>query len=60
MCLLWEEVDVADGPSRRAADVMVSWIRRRLPAGTADAYSTSELAACTQHGGRPFTPYDLD
>lgn len=58
MCLLWAEVNVADGPSRKAADVMVSWIKRRLPSGTADAYSASELAACAQHGGRPFSPYD--
>ena len=60
MCLLWAEVNVADGPSRKAADVMMSWIRRRLPAGTTAAYSPSELAACAEHGGRPFTPYDPD
>jgi len=58
MCLLWAEVNVADGPSRKAADVMLSWIRRRLPAGTAAAYSASELAACADHGRRPFAPYD--
>ena len=60
MCLLWAEVNVADGDSRKAAEVIVSWIRRRLPAGTAAGYSEPELAACTEHGKRPFTPYDSD
>jgi hypothetical protein len=60
MCLLWAEVNVADGPSRKAADVMMSWIRRRLPAGTAAAYSAAELAVCTEQGGRPFAPYHPD
>jgi hypothetical protein len=60
MCLLWAEVNVGDGDSRKAADVIVSWIRRRLPAGTAAAYSAPELAACAEHGKRQFTPYDPD
>jgi hypothetical protein len=60
MCLLWAEVNVADGDSSKAADVMVSWIRRRLPVGTAAAYSAPELAACAAEGRRPFSPYDPD
>ena len=39
---------------------MVSWIRRQLPAGTAEAFSASELAACAARQPAPFHPYDPD
>jgi hypothetical protein len=58
MCLLWAEVDVQDAASRQAAEVMVRWIRQKLPEGSTDGFTASELAACTELGGRPFNPYD--
>jgi hypothetical protein len=60
MCLLWAEVDVDKPEARKAADVITSWIRRRLPSGSTDAYTAPELAACGESGRRPFTPYDHD
>jgi hypothetical protein len=58
VCLLWAEVNVDQPDTRKAADVITSWIRRRLPAGSTDAYSAPELAACAASGNRPFAPYD--
>lgn len=58
VCLLWAEVNVDDGPSRRAADVIIGWIKTRAPLTSASVYSDSELAACAAEGRRPFTPYD--
>ena len=58
VCLLWAEVNVDQPDARKAADVITSWIRRRLPSGSADAYSAPELASCGESGRRPFAPYD--
>jgi hypothetical protein len=58
ICLLWEEVDVGRDDTRKAADVITGWVRRKLPAGSSDAYSASELEACSASGRRPFAPYD--
>jgi hypothetical protein len=57
ICLLWEEVDVSRDDTRKAADVITGWVRRKLPAGSSDAYSASELEACSAAGRRPFAPY---
>lgn len=58
LCLLWSEVDVGDPHHRAAADVIVGWIRRRLPAGTPVAYSAGEQARCAAEANRPFAVYD--
>jgi hypothetical protein len=58
VCLLWTEVNVDQPGARQAADTITSWIRRRLPAGSTDAYTAPELAACGESGRRPFAPYD--
>ena len=58
VCLLWAEVNVDQPDTRKAADVITSWIRRRLAAGSTDAYTAPELAACGESGRRPFAPYD--
>jgi hypothetical protein len=60
ICLLWAEVQVEDHDASRAAGTVISWIKRRLPPGSAAAYSASEIAACAADGRRPFSPYDPD
>jgi hypothetical protein len=58
LCLLWSELDVADPDHRQAAEVIVGWIRRRLPAGTPGGYSAAEQARCAAEANRPFAIYD--
>jgi hypothetical protein len=57
MCLLWAEVDVDQTESRKAADVISGWVRRKIPAGSTYAYTGPELEACSEHARRPFAPY---
>ncbi|MES1204453.1 MAG: hypothetical protein ABUS79_00825 [Pseudomonadota bacterium] len=57
ICLLWAEVDADDVDSRAAAETIVSWTRRKLPAAGPDAFGAGEIAACSQAAGRPFDPH---
>jgi hypothetical protein len=62
ICRLWGEVDFADEKARAAADIIETWIRRRLPAGTTNAYRGRELHDCQRQlgvvpGRRRFDPY---
>ena len=57
ICLLWAEVNLREHGAGKASEVIESWIRRRLPEGSADAYSAAERAACSADGKRPFEPY---
>jgi hypothetical protein len=58
LCMLWAELEVVDPDHRLAADAIVGWVRRRLPAGTPLAYSAAEQARCTAEANRPFAIYD--
>lgn len=57
--LLWAEADRASSGSPPARAVIEKWIRRRLPAGSPDAYSKSELEALSRDRPDlpPFAPY---
>ena len=59
LCLMWKDIAVDDNSSTRAANTMMHWIRRRLPATHPDAFSPEEIAACDAQAmdGRPFSPY---
>ena len=59
ICALWSELR-RDGKGDEAAAVVTKFVRTHLAAGTGDAYSTAELAACAsgQAGGARFAPYD--
>jgi hypothetical protein len=60
---LWDECSEGAGPlgeaGQRARDVLMMWIRDKLPAGSADAYTADELAAFAQrrHSRQAFEPY---
>ncbi len=57
LCLLWSEVELRDPQASAAADIIVSWIGARLPAGSSAGYSQAEIAACGGNGDRAFAPY---
>src|SRR6185312_1077038 len=60
---LWDECAEGSGPlgeaGQRARDLVLVWIRAKLPAGSADAYTSGELAALAQrrHSVQAFEPY---
>jgi hypothetical protein len=50
---LWDEC-TEDDAGQRARELVILWIRERLPLGSADAYTPDELAALATSG---FAPY---
>jgi hypothetical protein len=58
ICALWGEMR-RDGKGTPAADAITTFVRTHLAAGTRDAYSPAELAACSegQGAGAKFAPY---
>jgi hypothetical protein len=58
ICALWSELR-RDGKGTAAADVITTFVRTRLAAGTLHAYAPAELAACSdgQAPGVKFAPY---
>jgi hypothetical protein len=57
--LLWDEMNPSAAEARPASAVIETWIRKRLPRGSPDAYSDDELRALSRErvGERPFQPY---
>jgi hypothetical protein len=57
--LLWQELDKSSADGRSTATAIEAWIRKRLPRGSADAYSDQELDAYShERRGEPaFNPY---
>jgi hypothetical protein len=57
--LLWQELDKSSPDGRSMATTIEAWIRKRLPRGSADAYSDQELDAYShERRGEPaFNPY---
>ncbi len=57
--LLWADADPSSPGAHPAQTIIESWIRRRLPPGSPDAYGKSELEALSRERPelRPFTPY---
>jgi hypothetical protein len=57
--LLWAETNGSTADGRSAAAIIETWIRQRLPRGSADAYSDVELKALSGDPStqRPFRPY---
>ena len=58
MCLLWAEVNVDQPAARKAADVITSWIRRRLPPAARTPTARPSSRPARRAGKRPFAPYD--
>lgn len=56
VCLLWNEVDRNQGAGSSFASAFTAWVRLRLPASHADAYTQADLQACNRDGGA-FAPY---
>lgn len=56
---LWDECG-EDDAGQRARAVVIGWIRARLPAGSADAYTETELATLRTRttSKAPFSPYE--
>lgn len=57
--LLWAEMNPSAAEARPASGVIETWIRKRLPRGSPDAYSDDELRSLSRErvGERPFAPY---
>ena len=57
--LLWQDLDRSDADARSAGTTIETWIRKRLPRGSPDAYGDQELAAYSrERPGEPaFSPY---
>jgi hypothetical protein len=57
--LLWAEADRSSSVGRSADAIIEGWIRRRLPPGSSNAYSKSEMEALSRErpGLTPFSPY---
>lgn len=57
--LLWQEVDRSSADGRSAATTIETWIRKRLPRGSPDAYNDQELDAYSHErpGAPAFHPY---
>jgi hypothetical protein len=60
---LWDECAEGEGPlgeaGQRARDLVMMWIRTKLPSGSADAYTPDELDALAKrkHSAQAFEPY---
>ena len=57
--LLWQELDRSTADGRSTATAIEAWIRKRLPRGSADAYTDQELDAYAheRRGAPAFNPY---
>lgn len=56
--LLWAEADRTEPSTGAVVETIEIWIRRRLPRGSALAFSALELSECrNQIAGRAFSPY---
>jgi hypothetical protein len=55
--LLWEECDDRTPGGAQARATIEAFVRRRLPAGSASAFTVAELARLNGAGPRPFAPY---
>jgi hypothetical protein len=53
---LWRDVEDTDAGGR-ARDVIVEYVRRHLPAGSADAFTDEELALYNANSKHKFEPY---